>query len=169
MLRDETISPKLRAIAQAHVDHYREMARAQSLLQREIYVIIQARGTSGQIADSVSSQFPFVDIVKAFTSSADRNLKREPPTVMEIAQARAQLTQRAELVVGQLGQFGVWARPLEEEQVRRLLAECFNPVRAERQRANLLGEGGLGLGVPRVQRPARRRSPAQLPPARGNS
>lgn len=139
---DERLPARLRALANAHVQHFEQTVKMQNLLNRELYVVIPFKGKIGPVTETLTDQFPFASLFRVLTSSVEKKLNAKTPTPNEIAIAQQQLDLLADTVEQGLRQIGIEnIRRLGEEEVQRLLEECFHPQMSV-QHASLPTAGG---------------------------
>jgi len=134
-LASERTPPAIRRLIQAHVEHFENHVKQNNLLQREFYIVLPWKGTSGPLQKSFTDDIPLAPLFKRLSQSVAKNASQYEPTDQEIAVARQQLDLRAEGLEGRLGQMGIWSERMGEEEIRELLYELYNPSLAERQSA----------------------------------
>jgi hypothetical protein len=134
-LSSESTPPQIRRLIRAHIEHFEEHVKQNNLLQREFYVVLPWKGIPGPRAKGFSDSVPLAPLFKRVFGDLERRTLEHEPTDMEVSTARQQLDLHTEQLQGRLEQIGIWSERLDEDGVRKLLYELYNPSLAERQSA----------------------------------
>lgn len=148
----------IRQMIESHLAHFRAQVQQNNILQREHFIVIPWKGVAGTKKSTID-EVPFAGFLKSIASDIEeRKLLEHKPTDLDIATARQQLDIRSHQVIARLQAMQIWARRLNEEDVRKLLYGLFHPGLSERQRDPGLDTGGSLVagfsseGLPRPQR-----------------
>lgn len=134
-LASERTPPQIRRLIRAHVEHFESHVKQHNLLQREFYIALPFKGVKGPRTKSFSDSVPLAPLIKRVFSDIERKAVHFEPTDLDIMTARQQLDLHADQIQGHLDQMGIWSERLDEDDVRKLLYELYNPSLAERQSA----------------------------------
>lgn len=126
--------PQIRQLIQSHREHFETQVKQSNLLTREIYVVIPYKSLEKPYQRNVSDEIPLFGLFKALSRGVEKKLMVHDPTDLEITTARQQLELRTGRVADRLADAGIYCHPLDENEVKRLLYEFYNPSLAELQR-----------------------------------
>lgn len=158
-LANERTPSQIRRLIQAHVEHFEEHVKTNNLLQREFYIVLPWKGVSGPMVPGFTDNIPLAPLFKRVFANIEKKASQHHPSDQDISIARQQLELRAEQIAERMSQMGIWAERLNEEGVRKLLYELYNPSLAERQSAPLGDyEGRLMPGFSAERAPQGRRA-----------
>jgi hypothetical protein len=157
LMNERTPAP-IRRLIQAHKGHFEDQVKTNNLLQRELYIVIPWKSTTGPLTRSFTDEIPFAALFKMVMKTTEARLTQHTPTDLDISTARQQLDLRADQITDRMMQMGIWSIRLDEEGVRRLLYELYHPALAERQKNPGSDSGGSFVGgFSSEGMPARRR------------
>jgi hypothetical protein len=134
-LASERTPPQIRRLIQAHVEHFEQHVKQNNLLQREFYIVLPWKGVAGPITKRFTDDLPLAPLFKRIFANIEKSADPIEPSDFDISTARQQLDLRAEQIEGRLQDMGIWCERLNEEGLRQLLYELYNPRLAERQGA----------------------------------
>jgi hypothetical protein len=158
-LNNERTPPQIRRLIEAHIMHFEEHVKSNNLLQREFYVVVNWKGSSGPLKRGFTDDIPLAPLFKRVFANIEKRTLQHQPSDQEIAVARQQLDLRCELIEGRLQSMGIWTRRLNEEDIHKLLYEYYHPTLAERQGApSSANIGRVVQGFSTNVRPPGRRS-----------
>lgn len=126
--------PQIRHLIQSHREHFETQVKQSNLLTREIYLVIPFKSLETPYQRGLSDEIPLFSIFKALSRGVEKKLMVHEPTDLEITTARQQLELRTGRIAARLADAGIYCQPLNEDEIKKLLYEFYNPSLAELQR-----------------------------------
>lgn len=144
-LLDSSISVPMRAVIEDHIAFFEEQARTNFLLDRGAFIVVPFWDrNAAPTGDGGAAQeaLPLGGALSRFMDGSSGE-KRNQKGRRDMEKARIQLENRCGLIAAGLGKLNIAAQVLDELAVMRLLAEMYNPDRADRGGIQQGSRGGM--------------------------